>query len=137
MKIWGVLCLFGSISGLNAHAVKEVDNADNSEERIIGVGFTTHLDEESNKETSSGDHKADNSSIVKESNESVTSPKEETPETYVIIVNDKPSPPGGGVPLLDPKVAGEMPLPPFPEAPDPWWERCWHSISAWFSGEDS
>jgi hypothetical protein len=136
MKIWGVLCLLGFTSELNAHTMDGADRSEGREERA-SVGIPTHFDDESPKDASSKDHKAESSSVLRESSENIASSKEEIekPDPYMIIVSDKLSPPGGGVPSLDPKIVSEMVLPPFPEAEAPWWERWWKGVSEWFFGD--
>ncbi|MBA3813648.1 MAG: hypothetical protein H0X26_04035 [Alphaproteobacteria bacterium] len=131
MKIWGVLCFLGIIGELNARVIDVSDKSDVKEERT-GVGVSP-------KDDSIKDSKAEPPSFLRENSESFTSSKEEIEksEPYVIIVTDKPSAPGGGVPSLDPNTIAEMILPPFAEAEAPWWERWWNGVAAWFSGEDS
>lgn len=138
MKIWGVLCLLGSLSTLNAYNTGGTDRSDNREERS-GVTIPTHFDDESHKESSSKDHTAEPSIALREANESIVSSQEEIekPEPYLIITTDKLASPGGGIPLLDPKVANEIILPTFPEAVAPWWERWWSDVEIWLFGEDS
>ena len=129
MKLWGVLCLLGSMGGLDARIIDVSDRSDGREERS-GVGVSP-------KDDCLKDRKAESSSVFKDNNESINSSKEEIENPdYIIISTDKSPASGGGVPSLDPNTISEMILPSFTEAETPWWTRWWEGVTAWFFGQN-
>ena len=128
MRMWGVLCLVGGFSDLNAKSV--LDLPDDKP----GIGVISHVEEVETQEDSD-EPKADLSSFLKETTDNLTIPQEdlEKPEPFLIVTTDQSSPPGGGVRFIDPKI--EQMLPPLKETP--WWERWWNAITTWFSDENS
>lgn len=116
MRIWGIICLLGVIAEANAH---KAEKPDIREERA-GIATSTHFDEDNFHKASSADYKAESSAAVRESSESFLSSQEEAPEPFIIVTTEKVSPPGGGVPMLDPNVVREMPI---PAAEASWWNQ--------------
>lgn len=140
MKIREILCLLGWVS-VSAHAssMDASDRSENPGERSGGISLS-HFKEEIDKEDPLKDNKPDVASFAKETNESLLSSKEEErekPEPYMVIVTDKLSSTGGGVPLLDPNVVNEMILPPFAKDETPWWERWWDDVTEWLFDKGS
>lgn len=131
MRIWSIICLLGFITEASAH---KVEKPDTKEERA-GIPASTHFDEENSHKASSTDHKAEPSAFTRESSENFLSSKEEAPEPFIIVTAEKVSPPGGGVPTLDPKVANEVVIPLFPKAETSWWDRLIDGIVGFF-GDD-
>lgn len=136
MKIWGVLCFVSCITNLHAHVIDVSDRSEGNEQKP-GINVIPYVENTSLSDDASKKDKAERSSILKENRELLTSSKEEKekPESYLIVVGDKLTPPGGGLRVLDPKLINEKTDPLLPEAS--WWEEWWNEITAWFSGEPS
>jgi len=130
MKLWGVLCIMGCCSALNAQS----DNAFEVPDKKSGIGVVSHVEEETSQDDAD-EMKADLSTFLKDASEAQTAPEEdlEQPEPFLIVTTDTSSPPGGGVRFIDPKI--EKMLIPLRDVP--WWERWWNAVTSWFSDESS
>lgn len=139
MRVWAILCFVGCISALYARNTKTLEVPDDNPhvsptphiERVHLEKVTPREETDNTKDTM----KADLPSPVREISD-VQKISEEEPnnqETFFIVTKDLPSPPGGGVRLIDPKI--ETLLPPLQDSP--WWERWWNAVISWFSNESS
>lgn len=130
MKVWGVLCLLGCFSDLNAQSNDVPDIPDEKP----GIGVISHVEKDAPQEDSK-ESKADLSTLLKETSDNPTLSQEELekPEPFLIVTTDQSSPPGGGVRFIDPKIEKMLPL--LKETP--WWQRWWNAVTEWFSGENS
>lgn len=127
MRIWGVLCLAGCISNLNAGIINVSDEV---REEKPGIGIVSHIDEKVDKEEALKNDKTELSAYLKENIENTTVVQEEADKPEYFLVGEKTvSPPGGGLLLLNPNIVTE-PTPSCSEAP--WWERWWNGIIALF-----
>ena len=132
MKIWGVFCLFGCISALEARVIDASDRSDVDERS--GLGVATHFEEES-QGGSSKDQKPELSSFLKENAENPSQEEIEKPDFLIVTTSEKSSPPAAGSLLLDPHVVSEQIF--FPTVEAPWWERWWGGVKEWFYGAGS
>lgn len=138
MKIWGILCFFGCISDLDARIMDVSEKFDSKEEKPL-TGVVSRFDEEPANNGSLKDQKAELSSLTRENNEGSALSQEEIekPDPYLIVnTTEKLSPPGGGVPRLDPRVVDEALPDLFPTAEAPWWEGWWNGVMEWFFGKN-
>ena len=127
MRIWGVFCLLGCITILNAHG-RVTDETDTIEDKS-SVGVVPHIDNKSHVNNSL--KKTERPHLLKEKKVLADSKEEkEKPESYLILTTEKLSPPGGGLRMIDPKMVNDKP-PPTPSPEVSWWERWW----SWLLGE--
>jgi len=128
MKFWGMLIIVSFMGELNAATVEVLEV---KEDNLGNGGGHSHFDESSQNEDPLKDAKPEFSTFLKE-NTALPKAQEdiEKPEPYLLIMTekDKLSPPGGGLPHLDPDAINPKDL-PSPEVP--WWENWWNGITSW------